>query len=93
MLLNHARANECRDVPRFKKEMSQLVDDALNNTLSLGKVHASLWIIMLERKFILLHSNSLLTVNVALTKANLLLIVKAIVVVNRYGLVMVVSDK
>uniref|UniRef100_G3NI61 ABC1 atypical kinase-like domain-containing protein n=1 Tax=Gasterosteus aculeatus aculeatus TaxID=481459 RepID=G3NI61_GASAC len=38
LLLNHARANECRDVPRFKKEMSQLVDDALNNTLSLGKV-------------------------------------------------------
>ncbi|XP_054475237.1 uncharacterized aarF domain-containing protein kinase 2 [Anoplopoma fimbria] len=37
LLLNHARANECRDVPQFKKEMAQLVDDALSNTLSLGK--------------------------------------------------------
>ncbi|KAL6106429.1 adck2 [Pungitius sinensis] len=37
LLLNHARANECRDVPRFKEEMAQLVDDALSNTLSLGK--------------------------------------------------------
>ncbi|XP_056271838.1 uncharacterized aarF domain-containing protein kinase 2 isoform X1 [Pseudoliparis swirei] len=37
LLLNHARANECRDVPQFKKEMSQLVDRALGNTLALGK--------------------------------------------------------
>ncbi|KAM8892509.1 putative aarF domain-containing protein kinase 2 [Spinachia spinachia] len=37
LLLNHARANDCRDVPRFKEEMAQLVDDALGNTLSLGK--------------------------------------------------------
>uniref|UniRef100_A0A8C3ACE8 AarF domain containing kinase 2 n=1 Tax=Cyclopterus lumpus TaxID=8103 RepID=A0A8C3ACE8_CYCLU len=37
LLLNHARANECRDVPQFKKEMSQLVDHALGNTLALGK--------------------------------------------------------
>lgn len=41
LLLNHARANECRDVPQFKKEMSQLVDRALGNTLALGKVPAS----------------------------------------------------
>ena len=39
LILNHARANECRDVPRFKREMAQLVDGALStNTLSLGKV-------------------------------------------------------
>ncbi|XP_037621989.1 uncharacterized aarF domain-containing protein kinase 2 [Sebastes umbrosus] len=37
LILNHARANECQDVPRFKKEMAQLVDKALSNTLSLGK--------------------------------------------------------
>ncbi len=38
LILNHARANECQDVPQFKKEMAQLVDNALSNTLSLGKV-------------------------------------------------------
>ncbi|CAJ1056188.1 uncharacterized aarF domain-containing protein kinase 2 [Xyrichtys novacula] len=38
LILNHARANECQDVPQFKKEMAQLVDHALSNTLSLGKV-------------------------------------------------------
>ncbi|XP_059192005.1 uncharacterized aarF domain-containing protein kinase 2 [Centropristis striata] len=37
LLLHHARANECQDVPQFKKEMAQLVDHALSNTLSLGK--------------------------------------------------------
>ncbi|KAM6926819.1 putative aarF domain-containing protein kinase 2 [Lycodopsis pacificus] len=37
LLLNHARANECHDVPQFKKEVAQLVDNALSNTLSLGK--------------------------------------------------------
>ncbi|KAF1386973.1 hypothetical protein PFLUV_G00100430 [Perca fluviatilis] len=37
LLLNHARANECQDVPQFKKEMAQLVDQALGSTLSLGK--------------------------------------------------------
>ncbi|XP_042351922.1 uncharacterized aarF domain-containing protein kinase 2 [Plectropomus leopardus] len=37
LFLNHARANECRDVPKFKKEMSQLVDQALSKSLSLGK--------------------------------------------------------
>ncbi|XP_068459276.1 uncharacterized aarF domain-containing protein kinase 2 [Clinocottus analis] len=37
LLLKHARANECRDVPQFKKEMAHLVDHALSNTLSLGK--------------------------------------------------------
>lgn len=37
LILHHARANECQDVPQFKKEMAQLVDAALSNTLSLGK--------------------------------------------------------
>uniref|UniRef100_A0A3Q3VRR4 ABC1 atypical kinase-like domain-containing protein n=1 Tax=Mola mola TaxID=94237 RepID=A0A3Q3VRR4_MOLML len=38
LILHHARASECQDVAQFKKEMAQLVDDALSNTLSLGKV-------------------------------------------------------
>lgn len=40
LILHHARANECQDVLLFKKEMGQLVDQALSNTLSLGKVPA-----------------------------------------------------
>lgn len=42
LILHHARANECQDVPQFKKEMAQLVDHALSNTLSLGKVPTSI---------------------------------------------------
>ncbi|KAM3609156.1 uncharacterized protein V6R79_010398 [Siganus canaliculatus] len=38
LILHHARANECQDVPQFKKEMAELVDQALSNTISLGKV-------------------------------------------------------
>lgn len=38
LLLHHARANECQDIPKFKKEMAELVDHALRNTVSLGKV-------------------------------------------------------
>ncbi|CAF94515.1 unnamed protein product, partial [Tetraodon nigroviridis] len=38
LLLHHARANECQDIPQFKKEMAELVDHALRNTVSLGKV-------------------------------------------------------
>ncbi|XP_062245929.1 uncharacterized aarF domain-containing protein kinase 2 [Platichthys flesus] len=38
LILNHARANECQDVPQFKKEMAQLVDHAVTNTLSLEKI-------------------------------------------------------
>lgn len=41
LILNHARANECQDVPRFKKEMAELVDHAISNTLSLGKVQVA----------------------------------------------------
>ncbi|XP_076589636.1 putative aarF domain-containing protein kinase 2 isoform X2 [Chaetodon auriga] len=38
LILHHARANECKDVPQFKKEMAQLVDHALSNPVSLGKI-------------------------------------------------------
>ncbi|XP_057693823.1 uncharacterized aarF domain-containing protein kinase 2 [Corythoichthys intestinalis] len=41
LILHHARANECQDVPRFKKEMAQLVDVALSSTLSLGKIQVA----------------------------------------------------
>ncbi|KAG7230933.1 hypothetical protein INR49_024961 [Caranx melampygus] len=41
LILHHARANECQDVPQFKKEMAQLVDHALSNTLSLGKIQVA----------------------------------------------------
>ncbi|XP_053740521.1 uncharacterized aarF domain-containing protein kinase 2 [Synchiropus splendidus] len=41
LILHHARANECKDVALFKKEMSRLVDDAVSNTLSLGKVQVA----------------------------------------------------
>lgn len=41
LILHHARANECQDVPKFKKEMSQLIDQALSNTLSLGKIQVA----------------------------------------------------
>jgi aarF domain-containing kinase len=40
LILHHARANECQDVTRFKKEMAELVDHALSDTLSLGKVRS-----------------------------------------------------
>ncbi|KAI5100275.1 hypothetical protein C0J45_9261, partial [Silurus meridionalis] len=41
LILHHARANECQDVPRFKKEMAELVDLAVSETLSLGKIQVS----------------------------------------------------
>nr|XP_057930949.1 uncharacterized aarF domain-containing protein kinase 2 [Doryrhamphus excisus] len=41
LILHHARANECRDVPLFKKEMAELVDGTLRRTLSLGKVQVA----------------------------------------------------
>ncbi|XP_077373532.1 putative aarF domain-containing protein kinase 2 [Festucalex cinctus] len=41
LILHHARANECQDVPRFKKEMAELVDVALSSTLSLGKIQVA----------------------------------------------------
>ncbi|KAG5830650.1 hypothetical protein ANANG_G00312910 [Anguilla anguilla] len=41
LILNHARANECQDVPRFKREMAELVNETLSNTLTLGKVQVA----------------------------------------------------
>ncbi|XP_008292959.1 uncharacterized aarF domain-containing protein kinase 2 [Stegastes partitus] len=41
LILHHARANECSDVPRFKKEMAELVEQALCNTFTLGKVQVA----------------------------------------------------
>ncbi|XP_048863300.1 uncharacterized aarF domain-containing protein kinase 2 [Brienomyrus brachyistius] len=38
LILTHARASKCTDVPRFKQEMAALVNEALSHTLSLGKV-------------------------------------------------------
>jgi hypothetical protein len=40
-ILNHARSNECQDVPRFKKEMAELAGHALSNSLSMGKVQVA----------------------------------------------------
>ncbi|KAA0724789.1 putative aarF domain-containing protein kinase 2 [Triplophysa tibetana] len=41
LILHHARASECQDVTRFKKEMAELVDGALGDTLSLGKIQVA----------------------------------------------------
>ncbi|XP_024137012.1 uncharacterized aarF domain-containing protein kinase 2 [Oryzias melastigma] len=41
LILHHARASECQDVPLFKKEMAELVDHALSNTLALGKIQVA----------------------------------------------------
>lgn len=42
LILNHARENECNDEAGFKKEMAELVNDALrSNSLSLGKVQVA----------------------------------------------------
>ncbi|XP_066524664.1 uncharacterized aarF domain-containing protein kinase 2 [Hoplias malabaricus] len=41
LILKHARASECKDVPLFKKEMAELVNHALSDTLSLGKVQVT----------------------------------------------------
>ncbi|KAK2842544.1 hypothetical protein Q5P01_012744 [Channa striata] len=41
LILHHARANECQDVQQFKEEMTQLVDHAVSNSLSLGKMQVA----------------------------------------------------
>ncbi|XP_061679202.1 uncharacterized aarF domain-containing protein kinase 2 [Syngnathoides biaculeatus] len=41
LILHHARANECKDVARFKEDMADLVDVALSSTLSLGKIQVA----------------------------------------------------
>ncbi|XP_048357868.1 uncharacterized aarF domain-containing protein kinase 2 isoform X2 [Sphaerodactylus townsendi] len=37
LILHHARANQCKDVERFKAEMAALVMNARHNTIALGK--------------------------------------------------------
>ncbi|KAM5255657.1 putative aarF domain-containing protein kinase 2 [Ctenodactylus gundi] len=41
LILHHARANECKDVERFKAEMATLVTQARKNTITLEKLHVS----------------------------------------------------
>ncbi|XP_052576334.1 uncharacterized aarF domain-containing protein kinase 2 isoform X4 [Peromyscus californicus insignis] len=41
LILHHARANECKDVERFKAEMATLVTQARENTMTLEKLHVS----------------------------------------------------
>ncbi|KAL1778133.1 putative aarF domain-containing protein kinase 2 [Sigmodon hispidus] len=41
LMLHHARANECKDVERFKAEMAALVTQARKNTTTLEKLHVS----------------------------------------------------
>lgn len=41
LILHHARANECKDVEKFKSEMATLVTQARKNTITLEKLHVS----------------------------------------------------
>ncbi|XP_024410817.2 uncharacterized aarF domain-containing protein kinase 2 [Desmodus rotundus] len=41
LILHHARANECRDVERFKAEMATLVTQARKDTITLEKLQVS----------------------------------------------------
>ncbi|XP_072508671.1 uncharacterized aarF domain-containing protein kinase 2 isoform X2 [Notamacropus eugenii] len=41
LILNHARANECQDVEKFKTEMAVLVTQARKNTITLEKLQVS----------------------------------------------------
>ncbi|CAO2603262.1 Uncharacterized aarF domain-containing protein kinase 2 [Lemmus lemmus] len=41
LILHHARANECKDVERFKAEMATLVTQARKDTITLEKLHVS----------------------------------------------------
>ncbi|KAJ8245643.1 hypothetical protein GJAV_G00272930 [Gymnothorax javanicus] len=41
LILHHARASECKDVPRFKREMAELVNETLRDRLTLGKVQVA----------------------------------------------------
>ncbi|XP_038176660.1 uncharacterized aarF domain-containing protein kinase 2 isoform X2 [Arvicola amphibius] len=41
LILHHARANECKDVERFKAEMATLVTQARKNTITLEKLQVS----------------------------------------------------
>ncbi|XP_051007634.1 uncharacterized aarF domain-containing protein kinase 2 [Acomys russatus] len=41
LILHHARANECKDVEKFKAEMATLVTQARKDTITLEKLHVS----------------------------------------------------
>ncbi|CAH2276559.1 Hypothetical predicted protein [Pelobates cultripes] len=41
LILHHARANQCSDEEGFKLQMAELVNDARNNTITLGKLQVA----------------------------------------------------
>nr|XP_056703098.1 uncharacterized aarF domain-containing protein kinase 2 [Euleptes europaea] len=41
LILHHSRANQCKDVERFKAEMAELVVKARSNTIALGKLQVA----------------------------------------------------
>ncbi|XP_025054695.1 uncharacterized aarF domain-containing protein kinase 2 isoform X3 [Alligator sinensis] len=41
LILHHARANQCKDIERFKAEMAELVTKARMNTIALGKLQVA----------------------------------------------------
>uniref|UniRef100_A0A452J477 ABC1 atypical kinase-like domain-containing protein n=1 Tax=Gopherus agassizii TaxID=38772 RepID=A0A452J477_9SAUR len=41
LILHHARANQCKDIERFKVEMAELVTKARMNTVALGKLQVA----------------------------------------------------
>ncbi|XP_062990588.1 uncharacterized aarF domain-containing protein kinase 2 [Elgaria multicarinata webbii] len=41
LILNHSRANRCKDVERFKADMAELVAKARRNTVALGKLEVA----------------------------------------------------
>ncbi|XP_056373557.1 uncharacterized aarF domain-containing protein kinase 2 isoform X2 [Hyla sarda] len=41
LILHHARANQCTDVEGFKSQMAKLVNEARENTVSLGKLQVA----------------------------------------------------
>uniref|UniRef100_A0A7M4FJF9 AarF domain containing kinase 2 n=1 Tax=Crocodylus porosus TaxID=8502 RepID=A0A7M4FJF9_CROPO len=41
LILHHARANQCKDIERFKAEMAELVTKARMNTVALGKLQVA----------------------------------------------------
>ncbi|XP_040197625.1 uncharacterized aarF domain-containing protein kinase 2 [Rana temporaria] len=42
LILHHARANQCTDVEAFKSQMAELVNEARESTVSLGKLQVAL---------------------------------------------------
>ncbi|XP_042325846.1 uncharacterized aarF domain-containing protein kinase 2 [Sceloporus undulatus] len=41
LILHHSRANQCKDVERFKADMAELVTEARSNTIALGKLQVA----------------------------------------------------